>query len=66
MKSYPKSGQFGKREMAPGKSTSEQSVQFYETVQLPGGVTPDRKFTKNYVPGSEPEMGGFMGMPGPR
>lgn len=63
MSSAPKKGQFGKREMAPGKSVSEQSLQFGETVQLPGGVSPDRKFTKNYVPGKEPAMGSPI-MPG--
>lgn len=63
MKSYPKSGQFGKRELAPGKSESEQSLQFGETVQLPGGVGPDRKFTKNYAPGSDVPPGGPL-MPG--
>lgn len=65
MKSYPKNGQFAKRELPPGNPGSEQSLQFGETVQLPGGVSPDRKFTKNYVPGSEappaaPLMPGMM------
>lgn len=53
MADYPKKGQTGKRELAPGKSESEQLLEFGETVQLPGGVSPDRKFTKNYVPGQE-------------
>jgi hypothetical protein len=58
-----KSGQFGKRQMAPGKSVSEQSVQFGETVQLPGGATPDRKFTKHYGK-DQPVEAGEMLLPG--
>jgi len=63
MKSYPKSGQFGKRELAPGKSESEQSLQFGETVQLPGGVGTERKFTRDYNPG-DPTPPGTMIPPG--
>lgn len=56
---YPKNGQFGKRELAPGKSVSEQSLMFGETAQLPGGVDPLRKYTRNYTPG-DPESAGQM------
>lgn len=63
MESAPKNGQFGKREMAPGKGVSEQSLMFGETVQLPGGVSPDRKFTKNYGQGQPVEPGAPL-MPG--
>lgn len=47
--SYPKNGQFAKREMAPGKSVSEQSIMFAETAQLPGGLDPMRKYTGQYT-----------------
>lgn len=57
MSTYPKNGQFGKRELAPGKSVSEQSLMFGETVQLPGGVDAMRKYTRNYTPG-DPESTG--------
>lgn len=63
MKSAPKNGQFGKREMAPGKSTSEQSLMFGEPAQLPGGVPTNRKYTGVYKPGAaDPE--GAMVPPG--
>lgn len=57
MNSYPKNGQMGLRKTPVGKSVSEQSLQFGETVQLPGGVTPDRKFTRDYVPGDKTPPG---------
>jgi hypothetical protein len=63
MKSYPKSGQMSARKGPVGKSISEQSLQYGETVQLPGGVGPDRKFTKDYIPG-DPTPPGTMIPPG--
>ena len=45
-----KSAPLCKREVAPGKSTSEQLLQFGETVQLPGGLPTTRKFDGIYVP----------------
>lgn len=60
--SYPKNGQFGKRELAAGKGVSEQSLMFGETAQLPGGVDPMRKYTRNYTPG-DPESAGPMPPP---
>jgi hypothetical protein len=54
---YPKPGQFGKREMAPGKSTSEQSLMFGETAQLPGGLDPMRKYTRDYGKTASPAPG---------
>lgn len=54
---YPKNGQFGKRELAPGKSVSEQSLMFGETVQLPGGVPTTRKYDKIYVKGDADSAG---------
>lgn len=46
-----KSGKLCNREMAPGASTSEQTLGFGETVQLPGGLPTTRKFDGLYVPG---------------
>lgn len=57
MKSYPKNGQFGKREMAPGKGVSEQSLMFGEPAQLPGGVPTSRKYTGVYKPGAADSEG---------
>lgn len=54
---YPKNGQFGKRELAPGKGVSEQSLMLGETVQLPGGVPTTRKFDKIYVKGDPDSTG---------
>lgn len=45
-----KSSPLGKREVAPGKSTSEQLLQFGEAVQLPGGLPTTRKFDRIFVP----------------
>lgn len=53
-----KSGPLGKRELAPGKSISEQMLAFGETVQLPGGVSTMRKFDGVYAPGREDTQGG--------
>ena len=39
-----------KREVAPGKSTSEQLLQFGEAPTLPGGLPTSRKFDRVYVP----------------
>jgi hypothetical protein len=45
---YKKMGQTGKRELAPGKGVSEQSLQFGETPQLPGGAHTSRKQDRSY------------------
>jgi hypothetical protein len=45
---YKKVGQTGKRELAPGKGVSEQSLMFGETPQLPGGAHTTRKQDNNY------------------
>jgi hypothetical protein len=41
-------GQTGKREAAPGKGVSEQSLMFGETPQLPGGAHTSRKQDRTY------------------
>jgi hypothetical protein len=46
--------------MAPGKSISEQTIVFGETVQLPGGVPTMRKFDGVYVPGREDTQGPML------
>lgn len=40
-----------KREVAPGKSTSEQLLQFGEPPVLPGGLPTTRTFDRMFVPG---------------
>lgn len=50
MSDQKKSGPLCERELAPGKSISEQLLQFGETVQLPGGLPTTRKFNGIYVP----------------
>lgn len=55
-----KSGKLCSRPMAPGKSISEQTIVFGETVQLPGGVPTMRKFDGVYVPGREDTQGPML------
>jgi hypothetical protein len=60
MKTYAKNGQMSTRKAPVGKSVSEQSLEFGETAQLPGGVGPDRKFTRDYVPGDKTPPGSMI------